>query len=56
MVAYVIATETIRDEATFTRNREVPKTITAFGGNACATTYEGSHTRMLLCLCNTWID
>jgi uncharacterized protein (DUF1330 family) len=33
VVAYVIATETVKDEAMFAKYREaVPKTITAFGG------------------------
>ena len=33
MVAYVIATETVKDEATFAKYREeVPKTVTTFGG------------------------
>jgi len=33
VVAYVIATETVKDEATFAKYREeVPKNVTAFGG------------------------
>jgi uncharacterized protein (DUF1330 family) len=33
VVAYLIATETVKDEATFAKYRkEVPKTVIAFGG------------------------